>query len=295
MKFGIIPVNVGVRSPEQVISLAQTAEDAGFESVWTFEHIIVPIEYESKYPYHESGKFAAKPETNFVDPLIALTAVAMETKTIRLGTGVNIVSQTNPMSLAKQSASLDFISNGRFMLGAGIGWLKEEFKVMGVPFERRGARFDDYMEAFAKIWSGDVVEHESDFVSWHNFKSYPVPVQTPRGATSVPIIIGGQNSKIYDRIAKYGDGWFIPPSPDWSTPKDGDNPMADSLEKLKAACAAHGRDYESIELTTFWNPATGPDSLKALEELGIERVVVVLGMLGDNPYDGMKALAGKYI
>ena len=173
MKFGLIPVNVNVDSGAQMIALAQQAEAAGFESVWTFEHIVVPLSYDSKYPYHPGGKMAALPETNFIDPLIALTAVAVATKTIRLGTGVNIVAQTNPMTLAKQAASLDFVSGGRFMLGAGIGWLREEFKVMGTPFERRGARFDDYMEAMRKVWSGEVVEHESDFVSWHNFKSYP--------------------------------------------------------------------------------------------------------------------------
>ena len=176
MKFGLVPINIGIAAPEQMITMAQTAEEAGFESVWTFEHVIVPVDYQSKYPYHKSGKMGGAPETPFVDPLIALTAIAAHTKSIRLATGVNIVSQTNALLLAKQAASLDFISGGRFMLGAGIGWLREEFTAMGVPFERRGARFDDYMVAMKKVWSGDVVEHESDFLSWHGFKSYPLPV-----------------------------------------------------------------------------------------------------------------------
>ena len=119
----------------------------------------------------------AAPETPFVDPLIALTAIATQTKTIRLATGVNIVAQTTPLLLAKQAASLDFLSGGRFMLGAGIGWLQEEFVAMGVPFERRGARFDDYMVAMKKVWSGEVGEHDSDFLTWHSFKSYPLPTQ----------------------------------------------------------------------------------------------------------------------
>ena len=143
MKFGIVPVNIGVATPEQMITTAQVAEDAGYESVWTFEHVIVPVDYQSKYPYAASGKMGAAPETPFVDPLIALTAIAMQTKTIRLATGVNIVAQTNALLLAKQAASLDFLSGGRFMLGAGIGWLQEEFVAMGVPYERRGARFDE--------------------------------------------------------------------------------------------------------------------------------------------------------
>ena len=143
------------------------------------------------------------PETNFVDPLVALSAIAASTKTVRLGTGVNILSQANPLFLAKQAASLDWISGGRFMLGVGIGWLKEEFAAMGVPFDRRGARFDDYVQAMRKVWSGDVVEHQSDFLSWTGFKSYPVPVQDP-----LPVIIGGSKGKAFQRIAKYGDGWY---------------------------------------------------------------------------------------
>jgi alkanesulfonate monooxygenase SsuD/methylene tetrahydromethanopterin reductase-like flavin-dependent oxidoreductase (luciferase family) len=104
-----------------MIGLAQLAESVGIESVWTFEHMIVPEDYASKYPYSTDGKMGARPDTNFVDPLIGLTAIAAHTSTLKLGTGVNIVSQANPLPLAKQAASLDFVSGGRFMLGAGIG------------------------------------------------------------------------------------------------------------------------------------------------------------------------------
>jgi probable F420-dependent oxidoreductase len=283
MKFGIIPVNVGVPSGGFMVELAQAAEGAGFESVWTFEHAIVPVDYQSKYPYHDSGKMGAAPETAFVDPLIALTAVAATTKTIRLGTGVNIVSQVNPLMLAKQCASLDFISGGRFMLGAGIGWLKEEFAAMGTPFERRGARFDDYIAAMKKIWSGDVVEHQSEFISWSGFKSYPLPVQRP----GVPIVMGGDTGKIFERIAKYGDGWFIPAA----TPER----LPDQLSDLKAACNAVGRDFGEIELTTLWNPKHGEDSLKDLEDLGISRAVVMTAVLEGGPIDGVRSFADRYI
>ncbi len=280
MKFGLVPINIGVASPEQMITTAQTAEAAGFESVWTFEHVIVPVDYDSKYPYNNTGKMGAAPETPFVDPLIALTAIAAQTKTIRLATGVNIISQTNPLLLAKQAASLDFLSSGRFMLGAGIGWLREEFKAMGVPYERRGARFDDYMVAMKKVWAGDVVEHESDFLSWHGFKSHPLPVQKP----AIPIIMGGKAGKIYQRIARHGDGWFIPGA--------GVDELPPMLADLRAACAAEGRDYDEIELTVMWGPKGGADSLKALADLGISRVVTILG--GDG-IDGIKAIAEAHI
>jgi len=283
MKFGIIPVNVNVPSGAFMIELAQAAEGAGFESIWTFEHAIVPLDYASKYPYSPKGKMAAEPETVFVDPLLALAAVAAATTTIRLGTGVNIVSQVNPLMLAKQCASLDFISNGRFMLGAGIGWLREEFAALGVPFEKRGARFEDYMVAMKKFWAGGVIEHHSEFISWSGFKSYPLPVQKP----GVPIIMGGNSGKIFERIAKYGDGWFIPPSPP--------EVLARQLAELRAACEAQGRDHDEIELTAFWNPKYGPDSLKALEDFGISRVVILTAVLEGGPIEGLKAFAKNHI
>ena len=143
MKVGIIPINIGVQSPTQIVQTAQLIESLGYESAWTFEHVVVPVNYDSKYPYNKSGNMGAAPETNFVDPLIALSSIATATTTQRLATGVNILAQVNPIYMAKQAASLDFISNGRFMLGVGIGWLREEFDALGVPFARRGARFDD--------------------------------------------------------------------------------------------------------------------------------------------------------
>ena len=107
--------------------------------------------------------------------------------------------------MAKQAASLDFMSGSRFMLGVGIGWLREEFEALGVPFERRGARFDDYVTGMRKIWSGDVVKHDSDFISWQGFKSYPLPIQTP-----LPVVMRGVAGKIFQRTAQLGNGWFAP-------------------------------------------------------------------------------------
>ena len=263
MKLGIIPINIGVQSVDEIIQLAQMAESLGYESVWTFEHVIVPVDYQSKYPYDDSGKMGAAPETNFVDPLLTLAAIAASTKTIRLGTGVNILSQVNPLYLAKQAASLDFISGGRFMLGVGIGWLKEEFDALGVPFERRGARFDDYVEAMRKVWSGKVVEHESDFISWHGFKSYPVPVQNP-----LPLVMGGVKGKIFERIAKYGNGWNAPAG----DPAE----MKAHLENLRKACDAIGRDMSEIEITCMWPGIGGKAFLDQLEEAGVHRAVIML-------------------
>jgi probable F420-dependent oxidoreductase len=277
MKIGLIPVNIAVPNVEAMIGIAQLAEKVGFESVWTFEHVIVPIDYQSKYPYNPSGKMGADPDTNFIDPLIALAAVAAQTKTIRLGTGVNILSQANPLYLAKQSASLDFVSNGRFMLGVGIGWLKEEFRAVGTPFERRGARFDDYIQAMRKVWSGEVVEHKSDFIDWTGFKSYPVPVQDP-----FPVIIGGTKGKAFERTARYGNGWFAPTA----SVED----LAPKLEELDKACDAVGRDRAEIEVSAMWMPNPKDlDVVKQYADLGVSRLIVPVQALGQgNPAENIQ-------
>ena len=280
MKIGLIPVNVGVPNVAAMVGLAQLAESLGLESVWTFEHSIVPNEYHSKYPYSPDGKMGVKPETNFVDPLIALTAVATQTKTLRLGTGVNILSQANPLYVAKQAASLDFVSNGRFELGVGIGWLREEFQAAGTPFERRGARFDDYIQAMRKLWSGETVEHKSEFLDWTDFKSYPVPIQNP-----FPVVIGGTKGKAFERTAKYGNGWFAPTaSPDQLSPL---------MAQLGEACAECDRDPSEIEVTAMWFP--NPSDLGDVEryqEMGVRRLVVPLQVLGrGNPAENLQHFA----
>lgn len=283
MKFGLVPVNVGVKAVEHMVGIAQLAESIGMESVWTFEHAMVPEDYASKYPYSNDGKMGGQPDTNFIDPLIALATIAANTKTLRLGTGVNIVSQANPLLLAKQAASLDFCSGGRFMLGAGIGWLREEFDAMGVPFEKRGARFDDYMVAMKKVWAGDTVEHQSEFINWSGFKSYPIPQQEG----GVPIVIGGTKGKIYQRVARHGDGWFLPAT----TPEA----VTALLAPLPAACKEIGRDPNSIEISCMWDLEGGIDTVKRFADVGVSRVIVPIFVFGKDPVTGLSELAENVI
>ena len=283
MKIGLIPVNLVFPAADLMTDFARTAEAAGVESLWTFEHVIVPLDYESKYPYDDSGKMGASPETNFVDPLICLAAIAAATSTIRLGTGVNILSQANPMLIAKQAASLDFMSNGRFMLGVGIGWLEEEFDAMGVSFAKRGARFDDYVQAMRKVWSGEVVEHNSEFINWSGFKSYPLPVQSP-----MPLIMGGAAGKIYQRIARYGNGWYAPTR----SAQD----LAPRLEELRNVCAQEGRDYNELEITAMWSLQGGLDGVREYQDLGVHRLNVPLAAMREaNLADGVAKLHDEVI
>ena len=224
MRYGLSLPNGGVCGDARVLAeLGTLAEEAGWDGVFVEDYIV-----------HQSD--GAVPTC---DPWIALAAMAVGTKRVRLGTGVNILSQTNPLMLAKQAASLDFVSNGRFMLGVGIGWLREEFDAMGTPFERRGARFDDYVVAMRKAWSGDVVEHESEFLRWKGFKSHPLPVQRP----GVPIVIGGTKGKVFERIAQHGDGWFAPAA----SPAQ----LEPMLKQLAPACAKFGRDPKTSVLDPY--------------------------------------------
>ncbi len=275
MKVGIVPVNSGsFLKPGELVRMAKTAEDLGYESMWTFEHVIVPESYESQYPYSPTGKLAMDGDTNFVDPLIALSFVAAATERIRLGTGVNILTQTNPLYLAKQASSIDYLSGGRLMLGLGVGWLKEEFEALGVPFDRRGARADEYLDAMRQAWSGETVDLRGDFVDWHDFKMLPRPEQRP----GVPIVIGGTTDAAIRRVVAKGDGWYV-------IHKDLDQ-FRDHMTRLDRECAAQGRDRSELELTAYWNhQREGMEGLEAYRQLGVSRVLVNLAALRMGPAD----------
>ena len=147
---------------------------------------------------------------------------------------------------------------------------------MGTPFKRRGARFDDYLAAVKKVWSGDVVEHESEFLSWHGFKSHPTPVQKPHP----PILIGGTSIKTLQRVVSAADGWYAP--------SDSQKELNEKITLLKEMAAQAGRPFESIDITTNWRIAKRPDALPELEDLGINRAVVLLGATGES--DPRKAI-----
>ena len=186
MKVGVIPVNIGVQSADRAVQTAQFVESLGYESVWTFacssgHHV------RSKYPYNKSGNMGAAQKLTLSTLLIALAAVAASTTTLRLATG-NILSQVNPIYGARRRVWT--LCSTVSLCWVGIGWLREEFEALGVPFEHRGARFDDYVAGRAKF--GPVrVEHESDFVFLKGFMSYPLPIQNP-----FPVVMGGVKGKI---------------------------------------------------------------------------------------------------
>jgi probable F420-dependent oxidoreductase len=266
MKFGLMFTNTGFGSyGSGAVDLATAAEAAGFESLWTVEHVVVPSGYTSAYPYDPSGKMAGGAEDfDLPDPLIWLAYVAAVTTRIRLATGILILPQRNPVITAKEVASLDHLSGGRVVLGVGVGWLEEEFRALGVPFARRGKRLDAYIDAMRALWTQDKATVKSDFVEFEDCISRPRPEHG-----TVPIVIGGHTEAAARRAGRIGDGFF----------PNGD---LDGLKKLfsiaRAEAEKAGRDPDAVELTSGAMGGRDADSvarrIDELAALGVTRVIL---------------------
>src|SRR5262245_5492529 len=180
MKFGLMYANAGPFAfPEMLTHLATTAERCGVESMWTVEHVAIPVGYQSTYPYDPSGKIPAPDQMPMPDPLIALTYAAAVTKTLRLATGILILPQRHPIYVAKEIATLDVLSHGRVILGIGIGWLEEEFNALGIPFGERAARTAESVRALRSLWKDEAEAFSGKFYRWEKLEVHPKPVQKP--------------------------------------------------------------------------------------------------------------------
>lgn len=270
MKVGIAFANIlNFGTPDGSIQFAQAAEKAGVESLWTVEHVIYPSSYDSQYPYDPSGQMAMAPDTDLTDPLIWLTWLAANTSSIRLGTGIIILPERNPLVLAKQVGTLDSFSGGRVELGIGVGWLKEEFEALGVPWERRGARTDEYVAVMRELWGGNEVSFDGEFVSFDRVSSNPKPLNG-----SVPITIGGHSDAAARRAGRIGNGFF---------PGKGD--LEHMLSLVRESAEKHGRDANEIEVTWGSGEIMGSDPVAAAEKLkeqGVSRVIVPSLMFLNN-------------
>lgn len=263
MKFGLaFASSIGLEHAS-ALEVCRTAEAVGFESLWGGEHVILPSTIDSRYPYTADGKIPAEPDTPIPDPLIWLAFAAAAAPTMRLGTCILIVPQRNPLVLAKELATLDRLSGGRVELGLGVGWLKEEFDALGVPWERRGARNDEYIEAMRALWAGPHAEFHGEFVDFAPATCSPRPIQT-----SIPILVGGDSEAAIGRAVRLADGYF---------PGEGEpDRLAALITRLRRACEDAGRDPSSIEINAMFgrqmaDPAAG---IEQFRELGIDRAMV---------------------
>jgi probable F420-dependent oxidoreductase len=258
VKFGLRYASLGrYSSGPAAVELAQAAEAAGFESLWTVEHVVVPARYESRYPYSPTGKMGSGLEDfPLPDPLIWLAYVASVTRTIKLGTAILILPQRNPVVTAKAVATLDHLAGGdRVLLGIGVGWLAEEFATLGVPFEDRGARTDEYVAAMRALWSQERASFHGRFVSFDEVFCRPRP------AGRIPIVVGGDTPAAARRAGRLGDGYF----PARGAP-------AALFDEMRRAADVAGRNPADIELTV--SAPADPAEIEALARLGVARVAV---------------------
>ena len=285
MKFGLAFASSIAIDHQASMEICRRAEAAGFESLWGGEHVILPSKIESSYPYTADGKIPAMPDTPIPDPLIWLAFAAAAAPSMRLGTCILIVPQRNPLILAKELATLDQLSGGKVELGLGVGWLEEEFRALGVPWERRGARNDEYIEAMRTLWSGPEVEFHGEFVDFPTVTCSPRPVQP-----TIPILVGGDSDVAIRRAARLADGYF---------PGEGDvERLASLITRVRQAAEDAGRDPDEIEInamfsTQMTDPVAG---VEKFTELGVGRIMVpAFFFAGDGGLDRMDEFAGRAI
>jgi probable F420-dependent oxidoreductase len=262
MKFGLMFVNSGpFANPDTFDTLVRTADEVGFESLWTVEHVVVPVGYESEYPYSPTGKMPGDETAPIQDPLLPLAYAAGVTKQIKLGTGIMILPQRHPTYVAKEFATLDVLSRGRAIAGIGIGWMREEFAALDVPFSERVGRTEEAVLAIRSLWADGAQPFEGKYYRWPAVESNPKPVQKP----GVPIVVGGHVEGAARRAARIGDGFF-PAKGDLAT-------LIPLLDALRDECGKTGRDPDEIEISTGAG-IPDVDTVKRYEDLGVSRLVM---------------------
>jgi len=276
VKFGIIPGYqvAPVETPEYAGGFGRLAEELGFESLWPVEHVVMPAEYASRYPYDPSGRMPI-PDAAIPDPLIWNTWAAAVTSRILLGTAMVILPQRNPVVLAKTLASLDVLSRGRTLLGVGLGWLREEADAVGSDFSQRGRRADEAIEAMRALWSRPVASFRGETVRFENVQCNPLPTR------SIPIHIGGHSPAAARRAGRLGDG-FVPLG-------GGPDELAPLLRIVERSAREAGRDPSAIEITCLGPPDV--ESARSLADAGVQRMLVASR---EPDLEGVKKVMGPF-
>lgn len=268
MKIGCQMAFNHFTTPDYIAEAGQVVEEMGYHSLWVPEHVLFFPEYASRYPYSDNGRINGDP-TSLVDPFSALMWVAANTKTIRLGTGICLVPQRNPVYTARQVSDLDYLSGGRFDFGIGIGWLKEEFEALGVPWKDRAGRTRECIEVMKTLWCDEVSSYEGKYFNLQSAYQNPKPVQDPHP----PLIFGGESDAALKRVATLGQGWYgfnLTPAL-----------LEERLKVLEGHLSDAGRSLSDIKIYATTAPqATNPDDIRTLGEMGVEQII--LGVMAGN-------------
>ena len=297
VNFGVsLPSRGPMASPHGLKSLAQRAEDLNFDSVWVSDHVILPRKVDSFYPYAPDGVPTFLPDEDYYEPLAALNFLAGCTQRVRLGTHVLILPYRNPVLTAKILATLDVLSEGRVILGAGVGWMEEEFQALGLnTYHERGAVTDEYIELYKELWTKDEPSFHGKYYQLSGSGFQPKPVQKPHP----PIWIGGHTGPAIRRAAKYGDGWFPiglrPPA--ILEPEE----LAGKIDRLRTLTARAGRSEDAVEVVfssnVLFDNNAGPSrrlvsgrSEQIAADLRLYQDIGVQSFIFDFPADGLDGL-----
>ncbi|MFS0897683.1 LLM class F420-dependent oxidoreductase [Mycolicibacterium litorale] len=275
MRVGLHALGIGAGADRRVIDeVARAAEECGFFTLWSGEHVVMVDRPQSRYPYSDDGRIAVPSEADWIDPMIGLSFAAAATSTIQIATGVLLLPEHNPVLIAKQAATLDVLSGGRLTLGVGIGWSREEFDALGVPFARRATRTAEYVDAMRMLWRDDIASYNGEFVAFDSIRVNPKPLRDRK----IPVVIGGNSDAALGRVAHWGDGWYGFNLED--IPAAGER-----LAALQRLCDQHGRDRGQLTTAiSLRNPQ--PDVIDKVAALGVDELVVV-----DSPPEDPHAAA----
>ena len=256
MKLGLFNMNMGAcADPKTAVAVAQLAESAGFESLWVGEHVVLPEPQVPPSPL--------PPRAPILDPIVCLTLLAAHTTRVKLGTGIIILPQRNPLVLAKELASLDVVSNGRLIFGIGVGYLKPEFDALGIPFDHKGARTVDHLRAMLAIWTQDEPRHEGRFTSFSGVQAFPRPLQKPHPE----IVFGGHTPEAFRRAIAHASGWY-----GFFQDVDGTKRCIDGLREAARAAGRPG-GLDGFEISVTPPPGLDLDTARRYADLGVHRLI----------------------
>lgn len=265
MRFDLwMPTANPFSTPELLATVGAEAEQRGIGTIWLGEHVVLFDDYASAYPYATNGKIPVPPTTGLLEPFTTLAFLAAHTRTVRLGTAMCLLPQRNPVYTAKEVSTLDWLSNGRVDFGVGVGWLREEFEALGVPWEHRGARTDEYLEVLRALWCDERSSFHGRYYTLPECGMFPKPLQAPHP----PVHIGGESDAALRRTARAGQGWHTFNR----LPED----LAEPLSRLDAHLEEAGRSRDEIRITVcpYFLELT-PDSVAGYAEAGADAVAAM--------------------